>query len=254
MLRSSDDDTTEVGSPTSARKTQFPPDFPTKPLSPTEERQKNGFFPINWRVIGGGVPLGGRSKRLIRKLLYSQSNSRDVKGALCKAYRSGQCDKGDDCPFSHDVDSDDSGQCKSTGLCANLKCHITLASQLSDLGHNGGEWGDSMPSSPPGSVRSHASLTSAGSSARTKSRPSSMTLLPAREFYASEGHLNSAPATAVPSPLGSRYSSRQNLEEENTPSHESSGHRRTRSMVSSPGSSRLTQGDVSICRTNLSPH
>lgn len=160
---------------------------------------------------------------------------------------SGQCDQGDDCPFSHDNDSDDSGQCNSMCLRAKIKCYISSASQPSDLGLNEGEWHDSAPSSPPGSIRNYSS-SSGGPSARSKARPSSITVPPARDFYPSAGHLNSAPATAVPGSSGSRRSSHQNPGGENTPSPRSGGHRRTRSMVSSPGSSRLTQGDVSTCK------
>src|SRR5215471_1792004 len=35
-------------------------DLPSKPLSVQEENRKKGYFPISWRVIGGGVPLGGK--------------------------------------------------------------------------------------------------------------------------------------------------------------------------------------------------
>ncbi|KAL0579866.1 hypothetical protein V5O48_002113 [Marasmius crinis-equi] len=32
--------------------------LPSKPLSPLEESHKRGFYPITWRVIGGGVRMG----------------------------------------------------------------------------------------------------------------------------------------------------------------------------------------------------
>ncbi|KAF7348319.1 hypothetical protein MSAN_01785700 [Mycena sanguinolenta] len=34
-------------------------ELPSKPLSTKEENSRKGFFPISWRVIGGGVTLGG---------------------------------------------------------------------------------------------------------------------------------------------------------------------------------------------------
>ncbi|KAJ6549497.1 hypothetical protein B0H10DRAFT_1288428 [Mycena sp. CBHHK59/15] len=34
-------------------------DLPSKPLSAKEENSRKGFFPISWRVIGGGVLLSG---------------------------------------------------------------------------------------------------------------------------------------------------------------------------------------------------
>jgi hypothetical protein len=45
------------GSPTSAANPQLPP----KPVSQIEENKKKNFFPISWRVIGGGVKMGGSS-------------------------------------------------------------------------------------------------------------------------------------------------------------------------------------------------
>jgi len=35
------------------------PELPSKPVSVREENTKKGFFPISWRVIGGGVLLSG---------------------------------------------------------------------------------------------------------------------------------------------------------------------------------------------------
>jgi hypothetical protein len=36
--------------------------LPQKPISIQEENKKKGFYPISWRVIGGGVMIGGKSK------------------------------------------------------------------------------------------------------------------------------------------------------------------------------------------------
>lgn len=36
--------------------------LPQKPASPVEETRKKNFFPVTWRVIGGGVMMGGQSK------------------------------------------------------------------------------------------------------------------------------------------------------------------------------------------------
>jgi hypothetical protein len=35
-------------------------ELPPKPTSIYEENRKNGYFPISWRVIGGGVMMGGK--------------------------------------------------------------------------------------------------------------------------------------------------------------------------------------------------
>lgn len=58
--QSSDDDSAEVASIGS----QPPYDLPAKPLSATEEKKKRGFYPINWRVIGGGVMMSGKRESL----------------------------------------------------------------------------------------------------------------------------------------------------------------------------------------------
>ena len=61
----SSEDSTEIGSPSSAHSSQLPYDLPAKPLSAIEAKKKHGFYPISWRVIGGGVMMSG--KRMSRK-------------------------------------------------------------------------------------------------------------------------------------------------------------------------------------------
>ena len=56
----SSEDSTEIGSPSSAHSSQLPSDLPAKPLSVIEEKKKHGFYPISWRVIGGGVMVSGK--------------------------------------------------------------------------------------------------------------------------------------------------------------------------------------------------
>ncbi|THV03009.1 hypothetical protein K435DRAFT_775181 [Dendrothele bispora CBS 962.96] len=46
--------------------------LPSKPLSELEEKRQRGFFPINWRVIGGGVLMGKPGKQ--------QEQSKEEKG------------------------------------------------------------------------------------------------------------------------------------------------------------------------------
>jgi len=84
----SSEESTEIGSPSSAHSSQFPYDLPAKPLSAIEEKKKHGFYPISWRVIGGGVMMGGKP------------------GEFCRSYADGYCENGDDCPFAHDAESD----------------------------------------------------------------------------------------------------------------------------------------------------
>ena len=39
----------------------LPPGLPAKPVSLAEVNKKKNYFPISWRVIGGGVLIGGPS-------------------------------------------------------------------------------------------------------------------------------------------------------------------------------------------------
>ncbi|EGN98508.1 hypothetical protein SERLA73DRAFT_183560 [Serpula lacrymans var. lacrymans S7.3] len=62
-----------------------PVDLPTKPMSLYEQYRKQGYYPVTWRVIGGGVMMGGKREP-------------------CKAYTAGHCKDGDDCRFAHEID------------------------------------------------------------------------------------------------------------------------------------------------------
>ncbi|KZP08674.1 hypothetical protein FIBSPDRAFT_938863, partial [Athelia psychrophila] len=87
-------DSAEAASPSSSsadRSGQPPAELPRKPLSVIEEKKSQGIYPISWRVIGGGVMMGG---------------SREI----CRAFTAGQCNKGDECPFTHEVEYDSIGE------------------------------------------------------------------------------------------------------------------------------------------------
>jgi hypothetical protein len=59
--------------PEAVESTKPQPDLPPKPLSVLEDNRKKGFFPISWRVIGGGVMMGGQ-----RECLYCQHPTRST--------------------------------------------------------------------------------------------------------------------------------------------------------------------------------
>jgi hypothetical protein len=40
-----------------------PPGLPPKPISQQEENRKRNYFPVSWRVIGGGVLIGDPSRK-----------------------------------------------------------------------------------------------------------------------------------------------------------------------------------------------
>jgi hypothetical protein len=109
----SSDDSTEIGSPSSAHSSQLPSDLPAKPLSVIEEKKKHGFYPISWRVIGGGVMMSG--KRMFYGLWIIPPFHLCYAGEFCHSYAAGYCDKGDDCPFAHDSESDDDGKAPCAG-------------------------------------------------------------------------------------------------------------------------------------------
>ncbi|KAF9030194.1 hypothetical protein BDZ89DRAFT_678652 [Hymenopellis radicata] len=47
--------------------------LPSKPLSAKEESMKRGYFPVSWRVIGGGVRIGGNSGEILSDQTISPS-------------------------------------------------------------------------------------------------------------------------------------------------------------------------------------
>ncbi|ESK90519.1 hypothetical protein Moror_1169 [Moniliophthora roreri MCA 2997] len=50
--------------------------LPQKPLSPLEASRKRGFYPITWRVIGGGVLMGTERPERFQTSLKNQKSSR----------------------------------------------------------------------------------------------------------------------------------------------------------------------------------
>lgn len=53
-----------------------------------EAERRDNFYPIMWRVIGGGVMMGGQRE-------------------VCQAFLAGQCPEGPDCKFAHPLDEDE---------------------------------------------------------------------------------------------------------------------------------------------------
>jgi hypothetical protein len=72
-----------------------------------EENHKKGFFPISWRVIGGGVMMGGKSTYMRPSVESDVTYLGRHQGPPCQAFLAGRCADGDDCKFSHDVDGDE---------------------------------------------------------------------------------------------------------------------------------------------------
>ncbi|KAN0087500.1 hypothetical protein V8E55_006121 [Tylopilus felleus] len=59
--------------------------LPPKPLDKFEDYRAKDFYPITWRVIGGGVMMGGQRQ-------------------ICPAFAAGQCRYGNDCKFAHETE------------------------------------------------------------------------------------------------------------------------------------------------------
>ncbi len=51
--------------------------LPSKPLSVKEESMKRGYFPVSWRVIGGGVRIGGSSGERLTDRIISHTQQTD---------------------------------------------------------------------------------------------------------------------------------------------------------------------------------
>ncbi|PCH40300.1 hypothetical protein WOLCODRAFT_136768 [Wolfiporia cocos MD-104 SS10] len=56
--------------------------LPDKPVSSLKEQRRSNFYPVAWRVIGGGVMMGGHRE-------------------ICHDYIVGHCPEGEDCKFAH---------------------------------------------------------------------------------------------------------------------------------------------------------
>ncbi|KAI0052483.1 hypothetical protein FA95DRAFT_1601845 [Auriscalpium vulgare] len=56
--------------------------LPEKPRSAIEEKRARGIYPITWRVVSGGVMMGGQRQ-------------------VCRAFIQGNCPDGDDCALAH---------------------------------------------------------------------------------------------------------------------------------------------------------
>ena len=75
------------------------------PLSPSElrsqsdEEHERNIYPITWRVIGGGVMMGGQSTYTTRLLTLMPTDWPE--GAICTRYKDGVCPDSDDCPYTH---------------------------------------------------------------------------------------------------------------------------------------------------------
>jgi len=54
----------------------------SSPGSNTDDECGQNIYPITWRVIGGGVMMGGQRE-------------------ICARFRGGGCPEGDDCPYAH---------------------------------------------------------------------------------------------------------------------------------------------------------
>ncbi|KAF9220903.1 hypothetical protein BS17DRAFT_786155 [Gyrodon lividus] len=59
--------------------------LPAKPVNKYDDCKARDFYPVTWRVIGGGVMMGGERK-------------------ICSAFVEGHCKYGDDCKLAHETE------------------------------------------------------------------------------------------------------------------------------------------------------
>jgi hypothetical protein len=78
------------------------PQAPSEPGSKVDEELERNIYPITWRVIGGGVMMGGESTYFIRVLTLCPLTC--PKGEACPRYKDGACPESDDCPYAHPWD------------------------------------------------------------------------------------------------------------------------------------------------------
>jgi hypothetical protein len=75
------------------------PQAPSEPRSKADEEGERNMYPITWRVIGGGVMMGGQSTNLTRVLTLCSPTG--LKGEVCPRSKDGVCPDSDDCPYAH---------------------------------------------------------------------------------------------------------------------------------------------------------
>jgi hypothetical protein len=66
--------------------------------------ERNNYYPITWRIIGGGVMMSG-SRRQPYIVLHTYANT--TIGEICQDYVAGHCSEGLDCKFSHPASVDE---------------------------------------------------------------------------------------------------------------------------------------------------
>jgi hypothetical protein len=70
----------------------------SEPRSKFDEEHDRNVYPITWRVIGGGVMMGGQSTYITR-VITMPTDWRE--GEICTRYKDGACPDSDDCPYTH---------------------------------------------------------------------------------------------------------------------------------------------------------
>ena len=88
-----DHDSAEDSSGYSSQETSEPP-------SKADESHDQNIYPITWRVIGGGVMMGGQSTYTPRVLPLCMLIT-SFSGEVCTRYKDEVCPDGDDCPHVH---------------------------------------------------------------------------------------------------------------------------------------------------------
>ncbi|KAH0831984.1 hypothetical protein J3R83DRAFT_12883 [Lanmaoa asiatica] len=92
---------TELAPPTEAR-------LPPKPLNKYDDSRAKDFYPITWRVIGGGVMMGGQSESTHAR---SRARAEWGPGQICPAFAAGHCKYGNDCKLAHETELETDREC-----------------------------------------------------------------------------------------------------------------------------------------------
>lgn len=79
--------------------TPRPTDLPTQNHA-TEAMRSPNFYPITWRVVGGGVMMGGQREYQCNRLFDIIAEAKGI-GEVCQEYMAGRCHEGNDCKYAH---------------------------------------------------------------------------------------------------------------------------------------------------------
>lgn len=65
------------------------------------ESKKSNFYPVNWRILGGGVMMSGKRASCFFSAKAAVVLRFTLPGEVCENFMAGHCPDGADCRFAH---------------------------------------------------------------------------------------------------------------------------------------------------------